>query len=509
MKILFVNPSLRNGSPTKYLPVGIASVMTYVASKGYSFEFLDVDINDLSDEEVEQAISQKPYDIVLTGTLVTHYKWMKWFTRVVRQHNPKALIVVGNSVASSIPEVFLSNSEADVAIMGEAEITVGEVLDKFCQREALSKIQGIAYRTSQGKIIVNERRKALKLIDNFPMIDWKFFDLEKYIEKSRAGAEGLIFEEDKPPTVMPVVSARGCVFRCTFCHFVFWNDPYRYRTPESIIEEIEKNVQEYDANYINFWDDLSFGSLQQAERLADALIEAKLPINWSASVRTDLFGNPKYSKSRRQRVAAKFKESGCLSLGFSLESANEEILEMMEKRVKKEYFLEQVRILDKCGITSSVSIVFGYPLETKETITETFEMCKLAGVYPSIGYLLPLPATKMYEYAKEKGYIVDEDKYLDEITERQDLCLNMTTMSDKVVLRLIKDGASQLNSELALGLADGSLIKTGGYRNHTKKTSKFKQEFKRNENDVSFNYSTTVFHNELDKTSVINRGASE
>ena len=35
MNILFINPSLRLGSPTKYLPVGIASVMTYAESKGY------------------------------------------------------------------------------------------------------------------------------------------------------------------------------------------------------------------------------------------------------------------------------------------------------------------------------------------------------------------------------------------------------------------------------------------------------------------------------------------
>ena len=77
MNILFVNPSLRNGSPTKFLPVGIASVMTYVASKGFSFDFLDVDIDDLSDEEVENALQKKNYNVILTGTIVTHYKWIK------------------------------------------------------------------------------------------------------------------------------------------------------------------------------------------------------------------------------------------------------------------------------------------------------------------------------------------------------------------------------------------------------------------------------------------------
>ena len=100
---------------------------------------------------------------------------------------------------------------------------------------------------------------------------------------------------------MPITTARGCAFRCTFCHFVFWNDPYRYRTPLNIITELRRNLSEYKCNYISFWDDLSFASLPQAERFADALLESKLKFNWNAAVRVDLFGNPKHSRERRAR----------------------------------------------------------------------------------------------------------------------------------------------------------------------------------------------------------------
>ena len=31
-----------------------------------------------------------------------------------------------------------------------------------------------------------------------------------------------------------------------------------------------------------------------------------------------------------------------------------------------------------------ISVVFGYPIETRETINETFNMCLKAKVYPSI-----------------------------------------------------------------------------------------------------------------------------
>ena len=496
MNILFVNPSLRNGSSTKYLPVGIASVMTYVASKGFVFDFLDVDIDDLTNEEVATALRREKYDVVLTGAIVTHYKWIKWFTRCVRSIHPDSCIVVGNSVASSIPTVFLENSEADIAIIGEAEESVHEVLECLQSDKKFEQISGIAFKQN-GQVIVNQKRNAKKRIDDFPMINWERFEVEKYFSKSYAGADGLVFEGDATPRVMPVVSARGCVFRCTFCHFVFWNDPYRYRTPESIVDEIKRNMSLYEANYINFWDDLTFGSLRQAERFVDHLLAEDISINWNAAIRTDLFGDPKHSVEKRKSVAKKFRQAGCLNLGFSLESANEEILKLMEKGVRREYFLEQVNILTEADITSSVSIVFGYPIETEKTIRETFGMCHEAGVYPSIGYLLPLPATKMYEYAVDEGFITDHDAYLDQITERQDLCINMTSLPDNEILGLIKEGADELNSQLQLGLEEGSLIRTGGYRNHTKKTAKDPQVLARGENELSLSYSAAVFKNDL------------
>ena len=71
MKILFINPSLRRGAKTKLLPVGIGYIMTYVHENGYDFDLLDVDIDDLSDEEVETYIRKNKYDVVLSGCIVT------------------------------------------------------------------------------------------------------------------------------------------------------------------------------------------------------------------------------------------------------------------------------------------------------------------------------------------------------------------------------------------------------------------------------------------------------
>ena len=90
-KILFINPSLRLHSKTKFLPVGIASVMTYLKSQGVGFDFLDIDIDDIEDSEIELYLEKNRYDIVLTGSIVTHYKWMKWLTKTVRLITPSQL----------------------------------------------------------------------------------------------------------------------------------------------------------------------------------------------------------------------------------------------------------------------------------------------------------------------------------------------------------------------------------------------------------------------------------
>ncbi len=316
--------------------------------------------------------------------------------------------------------------------------------------------------------------------------------MDQYFEITDApSAFGVEEGENATWRTMPVSTARGCVFSCTFCHIVYQHDPYRHRKTEAIVEEVGVAIDTYGANYVNFWDDLTFYKLSQAEKVVDGLLASGHQFAWSAAVRTDLFGNPKIPYEKRLEVAHKFKQAGCVALGYSLESGNQQILELMNKRIRADWFAEQVAILREAGITSNTSVVFGYPIETRDTIRETFAMCESVGVYPSVGFLLPLPDTGMYTYALENGHIRDENAFLDSITERQDICLNMTQMQDQEILDEITRGCGRLNEQLGLGLSEESYVRTGGYRKHTKPRNEGRPE--RNENDVSFNYSNQMF----------------
>ena len=500
IKLLFVNVSLRPGGYTKFLPVGLASVMTYFEEKGYQFTLFDIDINEYDDAYVENYIKNNNFDFVLCGSIVTHYKWVKWFVNAIKKHSPKTCVIVGNSVAGSIPEVFLQNTKADVVVIGEGEVSAYEAVEAIRLSKDLKNVEGIAFRNAQEKIIINHVREAEK-IDDLPLINWEHFDVEKYIAKAEDMPDKDISPEDMRS--MPVITARGCAFKCTFCHYVFWNDPYRNRAPKSILAEIKHYMEKYNVNYIHFWDDLSFASATQVEKLCDAILESGLKFKWMATIRVDLFSRARLSDEDALRVAKKMKKTGCYSCGFALESGNKEIMKMMNKKIEVDAFYETVYILKEAKIISQTSVVFGYPIETKETIKETFDQCLKAGLYPSIGFLLPLPATVMYDYAKANGFITDEDQYLESITERQDVCLNMTKMSDEEIMNEIKKGAKKLNEILDVGLTEDTLVKSKGYKSQkiNKKLAPPQKirprldpkKIKRIKNDVSFNYSQSEF----------------
>ena len=94
-------------------------------------------------------------------------------------------------------------------------------------------------------------------------------------------------------------------------------------------------------------------------------------------------------------------QAGCTTVNFSLESGSDEILEAMNKKVKSKYFKEQVEICREAGLVINTSLVIGYPTETPETIKETMTQCKKLKIYPSTGFLLPLPETGMFKHAVE------------------------------------------------------------------------------------------------------------
>ncbi len=459
MNILLINVSLRPESKIKLFPIGIGYIATAMKNAGFAFDLLDIDAHRYSDEEVDAFIQRKPYDVVAMGCIVTGYSKVKDLCARVRKHHKDACIVVGNSVATSIYEILLSKTEADVAVMGEGDITIVKLLEAIAAKKSLSTVLGISY-WENGEVHRNPPQPGIEDISMLPHLDFSLFDIEVYIRN----AKEQLWESDMPipreaVRALPINTARGCVGNCTFCYHNFRGYKYRYRSMDSIIEEIRSMIEKYNLNYISMGDELTFFSRKRAEEFADAILNSGLKFYWDINCRADCF-----TKESDIEILKKVREAGCVSACFSLESSDAEILKMMNKHITVEDFARTARLFLQAGITPTTSLVIGYPIETKETIRNTFQVCEDAKIYPSAGYLLPQPGSVMYQYARENGFISDEEEYLLAMGDRQDLRLNMTKMTDEEMENAVLEGLSKCNLDLAIGLDKEHLIKTQYYR---------------------------------------------
>ena len=440
-------------------PIGIAYIATAIKREGYQFDLIDIERYRYTNLELSELLLKRKYDVIAFGTLVSGYKYAKAVAQIARDTNPKAILIAGNSVASSIPEYLLENTAVDIAVVGEGELTMINILKAIEQGKSIEEVKGIVIK--KDNVFINTGFDKPIDIEYLGYPNWELFDINYYIEK---GHNNVLKPYPIPLDQIKafvVNTARGCPFRCTFCYHVFQYTKYRFRSPKSIIEEIRILNEKYGINYINFFDELTFFTKKQVIGFVDAVLKSGLKFYWIADIRSDLFNEKDFDLLRRVR------EAGCLCFGYSLESGNSEILRSMGKKLTVENFKRQKSVLDKVGISTVTSIVIGYPDETLGTLKETFDVCYDLDIYPSTGYLLPQPGTPMFDIAKDKGYVNDMEDYLYKMGDRQDLRYNLTDMPDDILIGEVNFHLKRIAVKLKLNIEGGDLMKT---KTHIKST---------------------------------------
>ena len=445
-----------------YFPMGPAFVMSTAVRAGYKCDLLDGRVDAISEEDLELAVTKKTYDVIAIGELTHTYFIIKPLLKKLKELTPKSVIVVGNSIASAHPELLLFKTQADIAVHADGIETFVDLLSALGSgsEQNVKNVSGISYRECS-KIVTTARRPPVQNMDSIQYPDWDLFNCEAYIRSAQhyhnpAALPILIDGEmsKQSPRSFPINYTRGCPFRCTFCYESLYHEyqPLGSRSPDYLIREIQHLKEKFNLTFLWFWDELTFYSAKQAEPFVNAMLKADLGISWVASVRVG------FLKERDKDFADKLKKSGCVQLSYSLESGSPKIIEAMNKKIKIDDFYTTKNVLDDAGILSNTNLVLGYPEETQETLDETFGVCSKAEIFPSAGFLLPVPGTIMWNRAVDEGYIKDQEKFILSVRDRQNLLLNMTSMPDEVLVRHTVNHMRALRDQLNLDLPDENLI---------------------------------------------------
>lgn len=164
---------------------------------------------------------------------------------------------------------------------------------------------------------------------------------------------------------------KRCYWRkCNFCGI---NNKYSYNYfSDETTTEFEFIKQLYKKGYKLFWFEDEAINKKDMISFADYLLENDIKIKWQVRTRFDAFFT--------EKECLKLKDSGLAEIRFGYESASINVLKKMNKYEKDFDFarIEQsILIFSKCGIHVHLPIIVGFPGETKDERSKTYETLKI------------------------------------------------------------------------------------------------------------------------------------
>lgn len=293
----------------------------------------------------------------------------------IRAALPHARYIAGGPHATIMPHEVLLRGGFDVAVMGEGEETILELLSGRDLRE----IAGIAWKR-QGDVVVNPGRPPIGNLDEWPFPAY-------HLAKGHPGETYAVYN---------LMSSRGCPFPCAFCASnLLWTRRTRYRTPDNILREIVHAHDRYGYSHFRFDDDTF--TLRKGRTLDICRRIRDLPFRVS-------WGCDTHISTLDEETLREMKLAGCRTINIGIESGSPVTL----KRIKKRLDLDQLdRVLAwarQLGVSTLGYFMVGFPGETNEDVAMTLNLMnasRLTHICCSI--FTPYPGTELFDALVAEG----------------------------------------------------------------------------------------------------------
>ena len=210
---------------------------------------------------------------------------------------------------------------------------------------------------------------------------------------------------------------RGCDKFCTFCIVPFTRGRERSRSPNNIIDEVKKAVDEgfveitlLGQNVNSYtYDNYSFDYL--LKNIAE--INGVQRLRYTSPHPQDMTDDVLYVMSHYDNI--------CNAVHFPLQAGSNEVLKRMNRSYTKSHFIERAHrirdVLPNCGL--STDIIVGFPGETNSQFEETLNVMNEVKFDSAFTFKYsPRLGTKAYEYS-DQILEIDKQERLDKVIKLQ------------------------------------------------------------------------------------------
>lgn len=401
MRILLIHPNYHSGGAEiagSWPPAWVAYLAGPLKRAGFTdIHFVDAMTNNLSDEDLREAMRELQPDIVGATAITPSIYKAEEALKIASEELPNAVTVLGGVHATFMYKQVLTEAPwIDVIVRGEGEEIFQNLvtaIDEDHWPEHRLEIKGLAFRDGE-RILATEAAPTVKDLDAIEP-DWSLLEWKKYTYVP-LGVRVAI------PNL-----ARGCPFTCSFCsQWKFWRD-YRVRDPKKVVDEIETLVNEHDVGFFILADEEPTINRKKFIEFCQELIDRGLPskIKWGINTRvTDIM--------RDKELLSFYREAGLVHVSLGTEAAAQLKLDQFNKETKVGENKEAIRLLREADIFVEAQFIVGLDNETEETLEETYQMAwDWQPDLANWAMYTPWPFTPLFQELKDQVEIFDFEKY--------------------------------------------------------------------------------------------------
>ncbi len=407
MKILYIIPTYYSKEFLPYaFPLGPAYIMASLKKSNFEVRCLNLNYETTPLSILLKKIySEYQFDVVITGGLSTDYNKIKQIRNIVKNFKKDTIFIVGGGLVTSMPELILENIKPDFISIGEGEYNICKILEKLQNNDNnFREIKGIGYVTN-GELVVTQP-ETIKNIDSLPFPDFELAYIDAFLKNQK-------FFLKNDSIIMPIISSRGCPFKCTFC-FHTVGDKYRNRTLDNFFQELEYLIDNYGINTFIIYDELLSANKERLFLFCQRISEYN--VRWSCQMRVDIV---------TEEILKIMRASGCFAINYGIESICDNILSSMKKNINRIQIENALFLTKKNGISIQGNLIFGDKKETFNTALETLNWWKKHNYYClNLSLIIPYPGTEAFKYCIKEGIINNSLEYL----EKNCPVVNMTKM---------------------------------------------------------------------------------
>lgn len=394
---------------------------TLLKEKGFEVSWEDCISSGISAEMFWKKLAETKPDLLAmeTKTPVVRQHW--GIINRIKNEMPSTRTVLMGDHVTALPIETMENCLVDFVITGgDFDFLLRNIANHLLHFEPLEP--GIYYR--DGEMICNTGPFELKHdLDSLPFIDRVLTQAHRYGEKWR-----------RRSPFFYMMAGRDCPWgKCAFCSWTTLFPKFRCMSVERALDEIGYLIEKHEAREL-FDDSGTFPGGTWLETFCEGMISRgyNKKILISCNMRFDYLQNPEIPKL--------MKRAGWRKIKSGLESANQETLDRIKKGITIEQIVTGCRNAAKAGIDVHLTVMVGFPWETRRDAQRTINLAKQLMSEGSAEMLqativVPYPGTPLYEQAVRNDWFScaphEYEKY-----DMRGSVMKMTDMSSEKVVKM-------------------------------------------------------------------------